>query len=88
MRERSLAPTAKLSANVWRAAGATVVCEQVDRATALSTRQGLRDSTNFVKGDFMKQPFEDNTFDAVYQIEATAHAPDKVGCYKGRQASS
>lgn len=55
---------------------------QVDRATALSTRQGLRDSTNFVKGDFMKQPFEDNTFDAVYQIEATAHAPDKVGCYK------
>jgi len=26
-------------------------------------------------------PFEDNTFDAVYQIEATAHAPDKVKCY-------
>ncbi len=29
----------------------------------------------------MKQPFEDNTFDGVYQIEATAHAPDKVACY-------
>lgn len=27
-------------------------------------------------------PFEDNTFDAIYQIEATAHAPDKVACYK------
>lgn len=55
---------------------------QVDRATSLTTRQGLRDLAKFVKGDFMQQPFEDNTFDAVYQIEATAHAPDKVGCYR------
>jgi hypothetical protein len=63
-------------------------CAQVDRATALTTRQGLRDHANFVKGDFMKQPFEDNTFDAIYQIEATAHAPDKVGCYKGARPHS
>ena len=27
-------------------------------------------------------PFPDNHFDAIYQIEATAHAPDKVECYK------
>jgi sterol 24-C-methyltransferase len=26
-------------------------------------------------------PFPDNEFDAVYQIEATAHAPDKAACY-------
>ncbi|ONM52337.1 sterol methyltransferase1 [Zea mays] len=32
--------------------------------------------------DFMKMPFDDNTFDAVYAIEATCHAPDPVGCYK------
>ncbi|KAK6928765.1 Methyltransferase type 11, partial [Dillenia turbinata] len=37
---------------------------------------------NFVKGDFMKMPFVDNSFDAVYAIEATCHAPDPVGCYK------
>jgi len=30
----------------------------------------------------MHQPFEDNKFDAAYQIEATAHAPDKAGCYR------
>jgi hypothetical protein len=26
----------------------------------------------------MKMPFEDNSFDAVYAIEATCHAPDAV----------
>jgi hypothetical protein len=26
----------------------------------------------------MKMPFADNTFDAVYAIEATCHAPDPV----------
>jgi len=30
----------------------------------------------------MHQPFEDNYFDAAYQIDATAHAPDKVACYR------
>lgn len=33
------------------------------------------------QGDFMKQPFEASTFDAAYAIEATCHAPDRVGCY-------
>ncbi|KAI0529346.1 hypothetical protein KFK09_001893 [Dendrobium nobile] len=32
--------------------------------------------------DFMKMPFPDNTFDAIYAIEATCHAPDSLGCYK------
>ncbi|XP_074559949.1 cycloartenol-C-24-methyltransferase 1-like isoform X2 [Curcuma longa] len=30
----------------------------------------------------MKMPFSDDTFDAIYAIEATCHAPDTVGCYK------
>ena len=34
-----------------------------------------------VQGDFMKQPFDDSSFDAAYAIEATCHAPDRVGCY-------
>lgn len=34
-----------------------------------------------VQGDFMKQPFADSTYDAAYAIEATCHAPDRVGCY-------
>ena len=29
----------------------------------------------------MNIPVPDNTFDAVYQIEATCHAPDAEKCY-------
>lgn len=31
-----------------------------------------------LQADFMKMPFPDNSFDAVYAIEATCHAPDAV----------
>ena len=43
---------------------------------------GLTETCKFVKADFMKQPFVDGEFDAVYEIDATCHAPDQVGCYK------
>ncbi len=32
----------------------------------------------FIQGDFMELPFEDNSFDHVYVIEAACHAPEKV----------
>ncbi|KAF7147846.1 hypothetical protein RHSIM_Rhsim03G0258600 [Rhododendron simsii] len=32
--------------------------------------------------DFMDMPFSENSFDAVFAIEATCHAPDLVDCYK------
>lgn len=31
-----------------------------------------------MQADFMKMPFPENSFDAVYAIEATCHAPDAV----------
>lgn len=31
-----------------------------------------------MQADFMKMPLPDNSFDAVYAIEATCHAPDAV----------
>lgn len=34
-----------------------------------------------MQGDFMKMSFPDNTYDAVYAIEATCHAPDAVCDY-------
>lgn len=34
-----------------------------------------------VQGDFMKMPFEGEQYDAAYAIEATCHAPDRVGVY-------
>merc|ERR1711972_819134 len=54
---------------------------QVDRGNAISVREGLRDQVELIQGDFMKLPFPDNSFDAVYAIESTCHAPDRTGVY-------
>uniref|UniRef100_A0A8H7K823 Sterol 24-C-methyltransferase n=1 Tax=Bionectria ochroleuca TaxID=29856 RepID=A0A8H7K823_BIOOC len=54
---------------------------QVQRATNYAAREGLSNLLDFVQGDFMKMPFPDNSFDAVYAIEATCHAPSLKGVY-------
>jgi len=59
----------------------TPVAAQVVRATAKTAAMGLSSQVDFTKGDFMKPPFEDATFDAAYAIEATCHAPDRTGCF-------
>lgn len=41
----------------------------------------LQDQLDFVKGDFMHMDFDDATFDKVYAIEATCHAPSLEGVY-------
>ncbi|XP_022759458.1 cycloartenol-C-24-methyltransferase-like isoform X2 [Durio zibethinus] len=55
---------------------------QIARGKELNRIAGVDKTCNFVKADFMKMPFPDNSFDAVYAIEATCHAPDAYGCYK------
>ncbi|ONI20496.1 hypothetical protein PRUPE_2G019200 [Prunus persica] len=54
---------------------------QITRGKELNRIVGVDKTCNFVKADFMKLPFPENSFDAVYAIEATCHAPD-YGCYK------
>ncbi|KAM3421101.1 Sterol 24-C-methyltransferase [Cercospora zeina] len=54
---------------------------QIERATQYAKQEGLDHKLNYVKGDFMQMSFEDNTFDAVYAIEATVHAPSLEGIY-------
>ncbi|BFZ61224.1 Delta(24)-sterol C-methyltransferase [Saitoella coloradoensis] len=54
---------------------------QIARATNYSAKRGLSHKLNFVKGDFMNMQFKDETFDAVYAIEATVHAPTLAGVY-------
>ncbi|KAI9265138.1 putative sterol 24-c-methyltransferase [Phascolomyces articulosus] len=48
---------------------------QIERCAAYAAKYGLTDYTGFVKGDFTKMPFGDCTFDAVFSVEATVHAP-------------
>ncbi|KAI5778916.1 S-adenosyl-L-methionine-dependent methyltransferase [Geopyxis carbonaria] len=54
---------------------------QIERATNYAKAAGLADKQAFVKGDFMQMSFPENTFDAVYAIEATVHAPSLEGVY-------
>ncbi|CAB4298596.1 unnamed protein product [Prunus armeniaca] len=49
---------------------------QITRGKELNRIVGVDKTCNFVKADFMKLPFSENSFDAVYAIEATCHAPD------------
>ena len=54
---------------------------QIERATNYAEKAGLANKHKFVKGDFMQMSFEPNSFDAVYAIEATVHAPSLEGVY-------
>jgi sterol 24-C-methyltransferase len=58
---------------------------QVQRARRYTAQAGLSDQVEFVKGDFMKlvEQFGEGSFDAVYAIEATVHAPSFEGIYEG-----
>jgi sterol 24-C-methyltransferase len=72
--------------SIARFSGASVVGinnndYQIKKGRALNIEARLADRCELVKGDFMELPFEDDSFDAVYQIEATAHAPDKAVVY-------
>lgn len=61
--------------------GITINAFQVNRGNTLSRQQGMSERVKLVEGDFMKLPFPDNSFDGVYAIEATCHAPDRLGVY-------
>lgn len=54
---------------------------QIERATHYAQKEGLSHKLSFTKGDFMQMAFPDNSFDAVYAIEATVHAPSLEGIY-------
>ncbi|KAJ2740089.1 Delta(24)-sterol C-methyltransferase [Coemansia sp. BCRC 34301] len=54
---------------------------QIQRANIYAAKYKQQDYSTFAKGDFMDMPFADNSFDAVYAIEATCHAPVLKGVY-------
>ncbi|MCJ1479177.1 hypothetical protein MMC13_007861 [Lambiella insularis] len=54
---------------------------QIERARKHTQSAGLANKVEFVKGDFMNIPFPSNSFDAIYAIEATLHAPSLAAVY-------
>ncbi|KAK7740987.1 Sterol 24-C-methyltransferase erg6b [Cytospora paraplurivora] len=61
--------------------GITINEYQVQRAARYAAQDGLAGRCSFVQGDFMDLPFDEGSFDAVYAIEATVHAPSLEGVY-------
>lgn len=55
---------------------------QIERGEKHSESEGMARLTSFLKADFMKLPVEDGSMDAVYTIEASCHAPDKVALFE------
>jgi ubiquinone/menaquinone biosynthesis C-methylase UbiE len=53
----------------------------VQRGNELNAKAGLSKIAKSVQADFLKLPFEANSFDGVYAIEATCHAPRREDVY-------
>jgi sterol 24-C-methyltransferase len=68
---------------IARFSGATIVGVnnndyQIKRGARHNEQARLDRQCSFMKADFMKLPVPDKTYDGIYAIEATCHAPDKV----------
>jgi sterol 24-C-methyltransferase len=63
--------------------GITINQYQVNIGNKYNANLGLSHLCKSVQGDFQNLPFDDNTFDGAYQIEATCHSPDRVKCFSG-----
>ncbi|KAL1193173.1 24-methylenesterol C-methyltransferase 2 [Cardamine amara subsp. amara] len=55
--------------------GITINEYQVNRARLHNKKAGLEALCEVVCGNFLQMPFDDNSFDGAYSIEATCHAP-------------
>ncbi|EKX54971.1 sterol methyltransferase [Guillardia theta CCMP2712] len=65
----------------WDITGITINEYQVNRCNQLAARQGLSGQCRAILGDFLAIPAANNSFDGVYAIEATCHAPDRRKVY-------
>jgi sterol 24-C-methyltransferase len=57
--------------------GVNITAEHIQRATRYNQREGVK-NCEFIRADFNKIPVPDNTFDAIYDFEATLHSTDRL----------
>lgn len=55
---------------------------QIERSLYYAQKEGVAEKYSATKGDFMQMELPENSFDAVYAIEATVHAPNLQGVYE------
>lgn len=63
--------------------GITINQYQVNCGNRYNEEFGLANRCHSNQGDFQKLPWNEDTFDCAYQIEATCHSPDRVHTFKG-----
>jgi sterol 24-C-methyltransferase len=73
--------------NIAEKSGAEIVglninTYQIGKAKSYIQKSGLENRCSFHLGSFMGVDLPDASFDAIYAIEATPHAPNKTQCFK------
>lgn len=64
-----------------RITGINITREHIERAKRYNKREGVR-NCDFKVGDFNNTGFPDETFDAIYDFEATLHSTDTLTTFK------
>jgi sterol 24-C-methyltransferase len=54
---------------------------QLEKLERYNIEAGLGEQCRGIKADFMALPVADGSYDAAYAVEATCHAPDRVGVF-------
>ncbi|OGN64085.1 MAG: hypothetical protein A3E80_04560 [Chlamydiae bacterium RIFCSPHIGHO2_12_FULL_49_9] len=62
--------------------GLNINSYQIKKAKKYIEESGLEKTCSFHLGDFMEVGLPNQSFDAIYSIEATPHAPDKTKCFQ------
>lgn len=62
--------------------GLNINAYQIKKCKEYIKESGLEKTCTFHEGNFMHVDMPDASFDAIYSIEATPHAPDKTLCFK------
>ena len=62
--------------------GANVVPEEVEKARRYNEEAGLSKQCTVMLADFMDLPVEDATYDRIYAIGSTCHAPDRTQVFQ------
>lgn len=65
-----------------RIVGINVVPEEVEKTRRYNEEAGLSKQCDAMLADFMDLPFEDDTYDRIYAIGSTCHAPDRTPAFK------
>lgn len=62
--------------------GVNITPDHIEIARERALERGLADQTEFLVADGMSLPFEDESFDGAYMMEAGCHMPDKARFYR------